>query len=201
MVDFLAKTSIAFSNFARDRHQRGTGHSFFDFSEERVIERVINEWEDRYPGQGETTLDRKVVVPVNPIGFWISTTKVLMEGMPIRAEVVRRQPHEDPYVEIYIDELDAMKFGVTPTPAVYCNIVCYSKEALLENDGERSSDCDWEIVAILASTKEKEPMPPLTMARNFLEKAGGTKSVYSAQEFAEAIYENSLKGIKIRNAK
>ena len=31
-------------------------------------------------------------------------------------------------------------------------------------------------------------MPPVTMARNMLEKEGGTKSVYTAEEFAEAIY-------------
>jgi hypothetical protein len=191
--------SLGFSKFARERHKKGTGNSFFNLSEELVIKLVTDEWALRYPGQGETGLDRKIVVPVNPIGFWISTTTTLLEGMPLQAEVVRRQPGEDPYVEVYIDTLDAMKFGISPTPAVYCNIVCYSAEALLENGGERSTFCDWEIVAILASKKEIEPMPPLTMARNFLEKAGGTKSIYSAEEFAQAIYDNSIKGVKIKD--
>jgi len=55
----------------------------------------------------------------------------------------------------------------------------YHKDALLENGGERTTNCDWEVVAILASAIPNEPMP-LTMARNFLQKPGGTKSVYTA---------------------
>jgi hypothetical protein len=73
-------------------------------------------------------------------------------------------------------------------PVVKAEIVLYSREALTENVGESSGDFDWEVVAILAKTNENEPMTPLTMARNFLEKPGGTKSVYTAQEFAEAVY-------------
>lgn len=192
--------TLGMSEFARERHQQGTGNSFFDITEPNLIDRTIRFWDKRYPGQGETTLERKVVVPVDPIGFWISMTDI-QDGLPLRAEVVRRQPHEDPYVEVFIDTDDARKLGLSYTPAKYCNIVCYSAEALLENNGTRSTDCEWEIVAILASNKPIESMPPLTMARNFLQKAGGTKSIYSAEEFANAIYENSVKGIKIKDAK
>lgn len=191
--------SLGFSKFARDRHKKGTGNSFFDITENQVIQRTINKWKLRYPGQGETGLDRKIVIPINPIGFWISITNKLFEEMPLKVEVAKRQPNEDPYIEVYIDTLDAMKLGISPTPAVHCNIVCYSAEALLENNGERSTECDWEIVAILASHQEKESMPPLTMAHNFLEKTGGTKSIYTAEEFAIAIYENSIKGVKIKD--
>ena len=64
----------------------------------------------------------------------------------------------------------------------------YSAAALTENEGKRSGDFDWEIVAIIASPVETEPMNPLTMARNFLEKPGGTFCEYTAREFAEAVY-------------
>lgn len=192
--------SLGLSKFARERHQKGTGNSFFDISLTELVHRTMIHWERRYPGQGETNLERKVVVPIDPTGFYISMAK-LQDNMPLRAEVVRRQPHEDPYVEVFIDTNDADRLGISPIPATYCSIVCYSAEALLENDGERTTNCPWEIVAILASNKPIESMPPLTMARNFLQKAGGTKSIYSAEEFANAIYENSVKGVKIKDAK
>jgi hypothetical protein len=69
----------------------------------------------------------------------------------------------------------------------------------LENGGTRTTDDEWEIVCLLASENEKEPMPPLTMARNYLAMAGGTKSVYTADEFAQAIWHHSTKGrVKVR---
>lgn len=190
---------IGWSNFAIERHRKGTGNSFFEISREEVVQRVLEAWEKRYPGQGETGVDRKVVIPINPEGFFVSLAPVV-DGMPLKAEVVRRQPHEDPFIETYIDTKDAERLGIKPFSAKFCNIVCYSREALLENDGEVSTDCDWEIVAVLASHKEKESMPPLTMARNFLEMPGGTKSVYTAEEFAVAIYENSKRGVKIKDS-
>lgn len=206
---------IGWSDFALERHKKGTGNSFFDISEDEVLERVdksiaifvkdfISQNFDApklvNPGQGETGYNRKIVVTIDPAGFFISMTP-LVDGLPIRAAITRRQPGEDPYIETFIDTKDAEILGIQYIPAKFCNIVMYSREALLENNGKLSSeDNDWEIVAVLASLKEKESMPPLTMARNFLEKTGGTKSVYSAEEFALAIYENSNRGVKIKDA-
>jgi len=103
---------------------------------------------------------------------------------PVFAHVVRRQMNEDPFVRNVARSLSTTAI----IPAKYVKVVCYSADALLENDGERSTDCDWEIVALLASDVENEPMNPLAMARNMLEKPGGTKGTYTAQEFAEAVY-------------
>ena len=196
-----ADKRIGWSKFALERHIEGSGFSFYKSDsigmQDYVPITVWNNWPRRQPGQGETGLDRKIVVPVDPFGFYSGYT-TLRDDLPVRAEVVRRQPHEDPFVDIYVDADEAAAMGILPEPAKFCNIVLYSAEALLENGGERSTDADWEIVAILASHLEKEVMPPLTMARNFLEKVGGTKSVYSAQEFAEAIYYWSTRGIKIK---
>jgi hypothetical protein len=189
--------SIGWSEFAAKRHVEGSGNSFFTISPAEVIERVVAAWDKAYPGQGEVGLDRKIVVPIEATGFFLSTC-ALSDDLPIRAQVTRRQPGEDPFVEIYVDADDAKRLGINYEAAPFVNIVLYSKETLLENDGERSTDCEWEIVAVLASKSEIESMPPLTMARNFLEKKGGTKSVYTAQEFAEAIYSHSNRGVKIK---
>lgn len=190
---------VGWSQFALDRHQPGSGFSYSSLSLDEVVVRVLENWVQRIPGTGETNVSRKVLVPVNPQGFFLSTVP-LQEGMPIKAAVVRRQPHEDPYVETYLDFDDAERLGYKPQQAKFCNIVCYSREALLENGGTCSTDCEWEIVAILASVQKLEPMFPVVMARNFLEMPGGTKSVYTALEFAESIYYHSHKEIKIKKS-
>lgn len=189
--------NIGWSDFATKQHAEGSGNSFFTLTPEKVQELVKENWDKRIAGAGETGLDRKVLVPVPPEGFFMPIVD-LVDGMPLKAEVVRRQPHEDPYVDVYIDFDDAKKLGLEAKAAKFVNIVCYSVEALLENNGTRSTDADWEIVCVLASKAESEPMMPLTMARNYLEMAGGTKSEYTAKEFAEAIYYHSKRGIKIK---
>ena len=192
---------IGWSQFAMDRHVKGSGNSYFDHTWDYPICLVQDNWSRRYPGQGETCLTRKIVVPVQPEGFFTSLAP-LSVGMPVRASVVTRQDGEDPYVETFISTEDADRLGIEAYKAEYVNIVLYSQEALKENGGSVScpeDPADWEIVAVLASRYEKEPMPPLTMARNHLCKPGGTCSNYTALEFAEAIYFNSIKGVKIKD--
>ena len=196
------EVSLGWSEFGLNRHKREAGNSYSSLSPDQIVSFVQHGWSRRAPGQGETGIDRKVVVPVQPItgGFFCPPRAKLVEGMQIKAEVKTRQAGEDPFVETYVEEAEARKHNaLTEIPAGRVSIVCYSAEALLENNGTRSTDCDWEIITILATEKDKEPMTPLTMARNFLEMTGGTKSVYSAEEFAESIYYHSTKkGIRVR---
>jgi hypothetical protein len=105
-------------------------------------------------------------------------------------------------VEVFVSEKVAQEHGaLVVRPARTVDIVCYSAEALMENDGGRSTDCDWEIVTFLCTDEdEQEPMTPLTMARNFLEKPGGTRSVYTSREFAESIWHHaSVRGIRVKD--
>jgi len=73
-------------------------------------------------------------------------------------------------------------------PALHAAVVFYAAATLLENGGRRSGDADWEVVCLLAGPTADEPMDPLTMARNMLQKPGGTYCAYSAEEFARAIW-------------
>lgn len=192
--------NIAWSKFALEHSKIGSGNSYTTLLPETVIALVRTNWPLRRPGAGEKDTNRKVLVPVPPAGFFCSPRAPLVVGMPIKARVVQRQEGEDPYIETYMDQEDADRLGIPAVPAKRCDIVCYSAEALLENDGERSSDAPWEIVTILAyPTDTEEPMPVLTMARNFLRKPGGTFSDYTAQEFAEAIYnQHTTRMVRIR---
>jgi hypothetical protein len=170
---------LGWSDFARGRYVPGGAHTWFSGSEQELLDRVRAGWDRRRPGQGRTDLDLVVIVPVDPQGFTGSTVLV-EQDTPLVAELVRRQPHEEPYVRVMADG--------PREPVRHAAVVLYSAEALLDNGGRRSGEFDWEVVALVAGSREHEPMDPLTMARNMLRKPGGTWCAYTAEEFAESVW-------------
>lgn len=196
----MSVPTIGWSDFARKQHNPYSGNTYTNLSEATVISFVKHNWDKREPGHGEKDLSRKVVVPVNnfyPNSIFLPVVD-LDERLEVHARVTRRQEGERPYVETFVYAEEIEELGIKLKEPKYVKIVCYSAEALLENDGKRSTDCEWEIVCLLASMFEQEPMTPLTMARNFLNEAGGTKSDYTAQQFAEAIWHHSInRGIRV----
>lgn len=173
---------IGWSNFALKRNTKAH-HSFFKKNPKKLLDLVRKHWKKRVPGARRTDTKKVVIVPILEKDlhklFGCPWAKV-DDAKHLRAKAVRRQEGEDAYIEVH---------GRGKTlPVKYAKVVLYSAEALLENNGERSGDYDWEIVAILAGPWDNEPMSPLTMARNYLQKPGGTYAPYTAQQFAESIY-------------
>ena len=191
--------SIGWSNFARENSTQEKGNSYTCLSEADVITLISENWSKQEIGMGESDYSRKIVVPVPSVlqsprfGFLANTqiffgvTFLLQEGMPIQSKIVRRsgQDSEEPFIQNYITFEDSKNYSLEPVNVT--SIVLYSKEALLENDGVRSTNCDWEVVAIITASEPNQPMLPLTMARNQLELDGGTASVYTDKEYAKAI--------------
>ncbi len=171
--------SLAWSDFARGRHVPGGKHTWYDGSEADLLALVRDHWPARTSGAGRHDLDDVVVVPVPPAGFHGTTVEVT-DRTVLHARLDRRQPDEDPFIRVTA--------AGDAEPPRWAGVVLYSAAALTENDGVRSSDADWEVVCLLAGQQADEPMDPITMARNFLEKPGGTFAPYSAGDFAEAIW-------------
>ncbi len=171
--------TLGWSQFARSRHYAGSKHTWFEGSEAELLDLVRGHWDSRLPGAGQTDLSRVVLVPVPPDGFVCSTVRV-DDSTPLHACFDRRQVGEDGFVRVTAEG--------PREPAHFAHVVLYSAEAVQENDGQRSGDFDWEVVCLIASPVADEPMHPLTMARNLLEKPGGTYCEYSAREFAAAVY-------------
>ncbi len=170
-------TSIDWTKFALERHKEGSGHTWYWGNRGELVQAVHGAWPKRRPGYGRSNLDEVVVVPMAPERFH-GVTATLRDGMRLTAEVTRRRPHEDPYVRVTTAaEADEVRFA---------SVVLYSRALLLPEEPDFTSD--WGIVSIMATAIADEPMHPLTMARNMLEKAGGTKATYTAQQFAEAVY-------------
>jgi len=171
--------TLAWSDFARRRHQPQGKHTWYDGSETDLLDLVRQGWPERRPGAGRDDLAAVVVVPVPPTGFH-GTTVVVQDDTPLLARLDRRQEGEEPFIRV-----TARSDAETPR---WAGVVLYSAATLEENGGTRSSDAQWEVVCLLAGEHADEPMDPITMARNFLRKPGGTHAPYTAEQFAEAIW-------------
>jgi len=171
--------TIGWSDFARDRYVPGAAHSHFLGDDDELVTLVRDHWAERRPGEGRETLDEVVVVPLPAERFVCATVRV-DETTPLHARFTRRRDHEDGYVDITAEGLRE--------PARHAAVVLYGADTLLLNEGERSTNCEWEIVCVLASPTSDEPMDPLTMARNMLSEPGGTPCRYTAEQFAAAVW-------------
>ena len=170
---------LGWSGFAAARHVPDGKHTWFAGPAAALLDRVRAGWPQRRPGAGRADLTQVVIVPVDPAGFVSSTVRV-DETTTLHAVYDRRQAHEEGFVRVTASgEREAVR---------YASVVLYSADTLLENGGARSGDFAWEVVCLLAGPTADEPMDPLTMARNMLEKPGGTYCAYTAEEFAEAIW-------------
>ena len=170
---------IGWSDFARARNRPGGSHSWFRGGDEELLGLIRENWGRRQPGAGREDLDKVVLVPLPPERL-VCSSVLVDEDTPLEARFERRQEGEDGHLRV---------LARGPREAArHAFAVLYSAETLRENEGQRSGDFDWEIVALIASPVDEEPMNPLTMARNFLEKPGGTFCDYTAREFAEAVY-------------
>jgi len=120
-----------------------------------------------------------VIVPIETAKV-VSSTVLVTEDTVLHAAFERRQSHEEGFVRVS---------ATGPREkALHAAVVLYSAETLQANGGERSGDYAWEVVCLLAGPTADEPMDPLTMARNMLEKPGGTLCVYSAEQLVESIW-------------
>lgn len=176
------KLTIEWSDFAHKQNLKGH-HSQFTGHQAELIALVKKHWRKRKPGTGRSNLSQVVVVPIveKELDRYFQTPwGMVSDSHHLRAKAVRRQDFEDPYVEVH--------GRGERLPVKFAKVVLYSAATLLEDGGTRSTDADWEIVAILAGPWKNEPMSPLTMARNFLRKPGGTYAPYTAEQFAESIY-------------
>lgn len=117
--------------------------------------------------------------PRDAVSKFYSAIVPLTEETKLVASYAPRQPGEKPFIRVAAHGKKER--------AKYASVVLYRADVLAEDD-DRSTDADWEIIAIKARVSpEEEPMDPYTMARNFLHLKGGTKGDFTAQQFAESI--------------
>lgn len=184
--------TIGWTGLARNVHTPQSGHSYFKGSRKRLIELVRANWKYRKPGFGQKDRRNIVVVPImgdekgpRTKDFidknFVCGLVGLSNATALHAKVTSRpsgRMGEERHVVVTAEGERLM--------SLFASVVLYH-DRMLEKD-EKDGDFDWHIVAVLVSPWDNEPVRPLTMARNFLKKEGGTFVNYTAQQFAEAIW-------------
>ena len=103
------------------------------------------------------------------------------EDTKLRAQVVRRRPEEETYIQIQALNGTKLKTGSV-------DLIIYRNDVLAETD-EQTTDSDWELISFHAIPEGTLDMPmgPITMMRNQLQLIGGTKAYYESNQWAQSV--------------
>ena len=172
---------VAVNNFVR-RQNRNSGKTYSDelsfefFAKHAEVKLKKNEFESGYrDGVAIVKLDKihvhKVFCP------YVKITK----DSKLIAKYVKRRPEEESYIQV-------RSLNGEPLQAGSVSLILYRHDILAENN-EHTTNADWELISINAIPKGEKNMPigPVTMMRNQLDLAGGTKAGYSSEEWANSI--------------
>lgn len=172
---------LAPNQFAIDNHTPSKG-SHYGGSWDSLVELVLAHWDNQKPGFTDGCVE--VTVPAEGFLTGVVTLKDVIKALApvvdLRTEFGSRRKGEEPV--LYTRAPAKFK-----SPAKSVRIICYSHD-LLNQDGDCTTNAEFEIITILAEAgTEPAPMPPVTMARNFLNLEGGTKGDFSPEDFAKSI--------------
>mgnify|MGYP006095596881 FL=1 len=105
----------------------------------------------------------------------------ITKDIKLVSKLVKRRENELPYIQ-------TRAINGIPVKAGAVNLILYSHDVLLENN-ENTTDADWELISINAIPEGEDTMPiaPVTMMRNQLNLVGGTKAIYSTEEWAKSV--------------
>lgn len=169
--------AIAVSAFLREVTRDGNPR--FDGTLDQLVELADEHFDNHEPGTGSVDGDVLLVtVPSN--GFRTNIVEITAENA-FQVEEVYSARVEG---EAEVPTLTIYTYDQLP-PAEVVKLVLYRAD-VLERDSDRSSDAEWEIVAINSQPEADTPMHPQTMLRNAREEAGGTYREYSQEEWRRA---------------
>ena len=105
----------------------------------------------------------------------------ITKNIKLVSKFVKRRENELPYIQ-------TRAINGIPVKAGRVNLILYSHDVLVEND-ENTTEADWELISINAIPEGENTMPiaPVTMMRNQLNLVGGTKALYSTEEWANSV--------------
>lgn len=164
--------TVAMNDFAR-RQTDISAYSYYDGTEAELIALVAAHMKEPKEGTGILS------VPVPAKDFYSSVIE-LEEGADLMGKYEPRRKGELPTKTMHAVEGEKM-------PAKMVHVILYSHAALAE-DGDNSTDADWEIVSINAEHGGKEsPKTPESLMRDYYREEGGTALEVSVQAFVKLL--------------
>lgn len=169
---------VAAGDFIRELNVREGSNGYFKGSWAELETLVEENFANSEPGTGSVDGDVLLInVPVDR--FMSSVVEITDENRDqVEIESKARREGEVPVSRNVIRTMNKV-------PAKFVQIVVYRADVLAQ-DSDRTSDAEWEMVAILAKVDEVEPMHPNTMRRNTNRDKGGTFREYTDEQWSEA---------------
>lgn len=174
---------IVVSDFLREAVAKTGRNTKFSGTFEELEALTAQHMDNWVPGTGAVDGDvRLVILPT--AGFFTNIARITDENKHLlRVTYNPRREGEEPVPTMYLE-------GLEPQPAHRVSVVIYRADVLARDNG-RSSDAEWEIVAILSDPEvepgKEVPMNPATMARNAAHLTGGTYREYTPEQWLDAI--------------
>lgn len=142
-------------------------------------EHIIAVWDTRTPG------DRPGCWHISIPKEWVSgDIYTLKEGETLVGELEfkpRQGVKEEPRTSV--------KYLVSPDPVISADVIIFSAESLGK---DRSSEEDYEVIAIRGLLNKPNPRPLNTLLHNIFNQSGGTPVEGSAEEKLKMIEESFL---------
>ena len=171
MTAFTRKLAI---NKFVERQTRDSEFSHFEGSFEALLDLALSHWSGL---DGE----KVVYVEVPSEGFFCGVVKVT-DGTVLESHLGVRAEGEEPHII-------TLALGAEKVPGAKTILVFYSHTELAKKDEQTFEDAEYELISMNVEEKvgKTVPMHPRTMARNHLNKPGGSVRKYTADQFAESI--------------
>lgn len=177
----MQKYSVSVNDFVR-RQKPNTGKTYSSLSFAEIAKHAEDQLKLNLFSKGYR--DGVIIVPVSSeyIKHFVCPFVEINSETKLKAEVVKRRPDEQHYIRIKALNGNLLKISNV-------DLILYRNDVLKETN-ENTTDDDWELISFHAIPKgvEKLPMGPVTMMRNQLQLKGGTKGIYSNEEWAQSVY-------------
>ena len=179
---FLLISFVATVNEFVRRQQPNTGKTYSTLSFEQIAKHAEEQLQLKRFAKGYR--DGVIIIPVSNeyIKHFMCPFVKINSQTKLKAEVVKRRPEEEYYIRI-----KAIDGNILEIENV--DLILYRNDVLKETN-ENTTDSQWELISFHAIPKgiNKLPIGPVTMMRNQLQLKGGTKGVYSSEEWAKSVY-------------
>lgn len=173
----VIKGKFQASDFVKRLNTRVGIGSHYEGTWKELEQLVTAHQGDFEPGTGSVGND-VILVNVPPAGFYTSVTAITDKNRHFVEE--RNHVRQEGEKPVLMNVIKGQK-----EPATYVQVVCYRADTL-ERDSGRSSDAEWEIIALNAQKDKNTPMHPATMLRNTRHEQGGTYREYTQEQWDEA---------------
>ena len=173
--------SVSVNDFVK-RQIKGSGKTYADgLTFEEIVSHAQEQLANGHYKEGYR--DGVILVQVDKklVHHFICPFTKITEKTTLEANVIRRRPEEEPYIQM-------RALNGTPLKTGSADLILYHHDVLKETN-EASTDADWELISFHALPEGIDDMPigPVTMMRNQFQLKGGTKATYESDKWAESV--------------